>query len=112
MKFHHLIEKLSKSQAKLVSGLEELNKEGKLPFDLADAINPAIEWTNNVIDLKLGEAEVPTQCPDIDPMLKFSNKMSEYRDMFDEKTKSEIEEYTELTESLFEMVKESGIKGA
>lgn len=110
MTFHHLIEKLSKYQAKILPGLEELNREGRLPEDLAKSINPAIEWTNSVIDLDLGAAEVPTKTPDIDPMLQFSNKISEYRNMFDPKTVSDIEEYTELTESLFEMVKEADIK--
>lgn len=112
MKFHHLIEKLSKYQAKFIPGLEEANAEGKLPYDLADAINPAIEWTNNVINLKLGDAEVPDHVPDIAPMLTFSNKMSEYRDMFDKKMISEIEEYTELTQTLFQMVKEANVPRA
>lgn len=112
MKFHHLIEKLSAYQAKLVPGLEALNAEGKLPEDLAKTINPAIEWTNAVYDLRLGEAEVPIMTPDIDPMLAFSNKMSEYRNLFDNRMISDIEEYTELTETLFQMVKEADVKSA
>lgn len=111
MTFEHLLDKLSKCQYKIEEHMTDIQSADQIPPVLKEAADKAAIWLESA-PKKLGEAEVPTMAPDIDPILDYTNALHLYADMFDEKTKSEIAEYEELSKELFQMVKESDIKPA
>lgn len=104
MTYHHLVEKILDYQDKIRDHINKFMSEDELPPDLVAKADAADAWGVEA-DEKLGKAEVPTMAPNIDPVLDYSNALWMYKGMFDEKVVSEINEYRELVEELFDMVK-------
>lgn len=106
MRYDHLVEKISKLQDKIMPHVDAIAFDGEAVLDLARASEGAKIWVMDAKSHKLGEAEVPSEVPNIDPMLEFSNALSLHAGMFDAKVQSEIQEYNELVEELFQKAKE------
>lgn len=108
MKFKHLIEKMQKCQNRIDEHIADQENPVTIPDDLSLKMNEAQVWLDEV-NPDLGFAEVPDKAPDIDVMSEYSNKLYEYKDIFDKKVQSEIAEMRELIEVLFNKVKEPDI---
>lgn len=105
MKYIHLIEKLTKYQDKIKTGIADDPDVETIPVDLDEKCEAADKWLAEA-DVKLGDAEVAQMVPDIDPILDYSTALDKYSHLFNEKVQSDITEFAELVKSLFEMVKE------
>lgn len=105
MEFKHLIEKMQKCQDRIDKHIADQKDAVSIPDDLSLKMNEAQIWLDEV-DPDLGYAEVPDKAPDIDVMSAYSDKLYEYRDIFDDKARSEAMEMRELIEVLFNKVKE------
>lgn len=105
MRYDHLVEKIAKLQEKIMPAVDAVAFDGEEVLDLARSSEAAKVWVMGAQNHKLGEAEAPTKAPSIDPMMDFANALALHAGMFDEKTQSEIQEYTELIEELFDHVK-------
>lgn len=105
MRYHHLIEKMKRTQNKIQEHIDKTVGTATLPPDLVEKAAAADVWIEGA-DMKLGEAEVPLDAPNMDPINAYANALFEYQDIFDEKIRSEIAEYEELVKELFQMIKE------
>ncbi len=102
MTYHHLVEKIIHYQDKIRDHINSFMSADKLPPDLVQKADNADFWGIEA-DKKLGKAEVPEMIPNMDPLMDYANALWMYKDMFDEKVKSEINEYGELVKELFDM---------
>lgn len=104
MTYHHLIDKLTACQVKILEHIESSDVASTLPPDLVEKTRQADAWLASANE-KLGQAEVPELVGNIDPVMDYANAINLYQDMFDEKTRSEITKFNELTDLLFEETK-------
>lgn len=105
MRYDHLVEKIAKLQEKIMPAVDAVAFDGEEVLDLARSSEGAKVWILEAENHKLGDAEAASKAPNIDPMMDFANALALHAGMFDEKTQSEIQEYTELVEELFNHVK-------
>lgn len=95
MTYQELVVKLIEIQKHLMPDLEKLEREDRLPHDLKVAKAEIIEWEHTV-DGKGGLEEAP----EIWPVEKFAQALSEHYDDFNDFMRRNIAEYETLAEQL------------
>lgn len=104
MKYHHLIEKLIEQQDSIMSEIDKLRNEGKLPEELEKAAAPMQGWAE-AADKDLGDGEIPQGIPNPDPLAMFSNMLSKYEGIFDASMREHIAQYREYAASVIDMAR-------
>lgn len=102
MTYHHLMEKLIKQQDDIMSEIDKLRDEGKLPEELDKAAANVLVWTAEA-DKDLGPGEIPQDIPDTDPLSMFSNMLFDYQDLFEGRLRDHLVLYREYAEGIFQM---------
>lgn len=102
MTYHHLMEKLIKQQDDIMSEIDKLRDEGKLPEELDKAAAGVLAWTAEA-DKDLGPGEIPQDVPDTDPLSMFSNMLFDYQDLFEGRLRDHLALYREYAEGIFQM---------